>query len=529
MTVTPVTPKGGQIAKLLTQELIPRFGPLYCSRDPDRSFRELSFVRKVTLLGFHSTHQIPFPHDHVWEWHTRPGALTRLTPSFFPITAIKEATDLQQGTTVFYLPAGLKWEARYDLSGYYAGQQFTDVCVTAPVKVFTGWRHKHIIKAAGDDATVVDDTITSRAPSSTLASVIAYRQHQLLGDLTRIAEYERDFPTEPLTIAITGSRGLVGQALSAQLSSAGHTVIGLVRENPKGAQRLWDPLNPSAEMLSGVDVVVHLAGEPIFGRFNDEHKQDIYDSRVAPTRALAELTAKLGIKLVSASAIGFYGPALTESVTEDSPCGTGFLADTVKDWEAAAAINPNSAMIRTGIVIAGRGGVLPIFRVLFSAALGGSLGDGSAMMSWISIDDLCDIYFRAIVSDLTGPINATAPEAVSNKEFAQAMSKVMKRPAFLPIPTIGPKLLLGREGAEEFALADQEVLPGRLQELAHRFRYPTLEGALAHELGMEEPLGTHPEPEAPATRNSFVDAARDVATKTAAIAASFRKSSEPSE
>lgn len=456
-------------------------------------------------MGLKSTHLVPAPRPVVWKWHTQPGAITRLSPPFFPMTPRVATTNLADGTTIFALPAGLRWEARHDLSGYVNGYKFTDVCIKSPIRALSEWRHIHTFADTSDGTSITDEVIT-RLPMASVAPLFAYRQQQLIQDLSFAYRLSREFPgsvplidseARPLTIAVTGTRGTVGRALVAQLQTLGHEVISLVRPKPgrslKPHQRVWDPADPSPSLLEGVDALVHLAGEPIFGRFNEAHKKALYDSRIPPTKKLSMLVAasKSCAVMVSASAIGYYGHNRgAEELTEQSQKGEGILAKVVNDWERATQPATEAGKrvvnIRTGVVFSGRGGVLPLFRTLFSTGLGGKLDGGEANLSWIAIDDLTDIYIRSVFdSALAGPVNATAPTPVTNAEMTEALAKALRRPAVFPIPAIGPKILLGEQGAQELALADQRVLPHKLAELKHTFRYPLIAEALAHELGTE--------------------------------------------
>jgi uncharacterized protein (TIGR01777 family) len=270
-------------------------------------------------------------------------------------------------------------------------------------------------------------------------------------------------------------------------------VIRLVRHPAtKPDERQWDPESPDPDLLAGVDAVIHLAGESIAGRFTDEHRAAVRDSRIGPTRRLAELIAQSsdGPKvLISASAIGFYGyDRGEEALTEDSERGDGFLADVVADWEDATApaeqAGTRVVRVRTGIVQSPAGGTLRLFRPLFSAGLGGRLGSGQQWLSWIGIDDLVDVYHRGLWdTDLSGPVNAVAPEPARNVDYTRTLAHVLHRPALLPVPPLGPRVLLGEQGARELACANQRVLPARLQQADHRFRGPDLEQTLRHLLG----------------------------------------------
>jgi len=240
--------------------------------------------------------------------------------------------------------------------------------------------------------------------------------------------------------------------------------------------------------------VIHLAGASIGGRFTPERKNEIRASRILPTRRLAELAAASHLRaFVTASAIGIYGPDRGEEIlTETSPRGEGFLADVVADWEdaatPAAAAGIRTVQVRTGIVQTPRGGMLRLLSPLFEAGLGGRLGTGKQWLAWIALDDLLDIYLRAVLDPgLSGPVNAVAPEPVRNTDYTRTLAGVLRRPAVLPVPGFGPRLLLGDEGAREIAQASQYVRPERLIGAGHRFRQPELTGALRHLFGREGP------------------------------------------
>ncbi|WP_410614216.1 TIGR01777 family oxidoreductase [Amycolatopsis sp. lyj-109] len=334
------------------------------------------------------------------------------------------------------------------------------------------------------------------APEAFLRSMSADRDRRLADDLAAHRRYRH----EPLTVAVTGASGLVGTALTALLTTGGHQVVRLVRraaETP--GERTWQPEEPAADLLAGVDAVVHLAGAPLAGRFDDGHRRAVRDSRIEPTRALADLAARTpgGPKVfVSASAVGYYGPGRAdEVVTEESERGPGFLADVVAGWEAATEPASTAGLrvvrVRTGLVLSPRGGLLRLHYPLFAAGLGGPLGTGRQWMPWIGIDDLADVYLRALTgSVLSGPVNAVSPEPVRNAEYARTLGSVLKRPTLPELPSSGPRLLLGEDGARELALAAQRVEPRRLAEAGHEFRHPRLADALGHLFGTAtEPVG----------------------------------------
>jgi hypothetical protein len=432
------------------------------------------------------------PVDEVFGWHGRPGALTRLAPPWQPVRVAAEAATLRDGRAVLALPGGLRWVAAHQPDGYDPPRQFVDQLVSPGLSAVLSWRHTHVFAAEGEHATWVTDRVDTPLPAAMLRQMFAYRHRQLAGDLAAHRR-ARDFRGAPMTVAITGASGLVGTALAALLSTGGHRVIRLVRRPARGAgERHWQPAQPDPALLAGVDAVVHLAGASIAGRFTAAHKQAIRDSRIEPTRRLAELAARApgGPRtFVSASAIGYYGPDRGEEVlSEDSPRGPGFLADLVAAWEAATAPASQAGLravqVRTGIALSPRGGVLRLQFPLFAAGFGGRIGSGRQWVSWIGIDDLADIYLRALVDPgLSGPVNAVAPDPVRNADYTRTLAAVLRRPAVTPVPGFAPRLLLGRQGASELAEASQRVRPGRLLAAGHPFRHAHLEPALRHVLG----------------------------------------------
>jgi uncharacterized protein (TIGR01777 family) len=453
-------------------------------------------------MGIEYASIVNHPLDEVWAWHTRPGAMHRLVPPWQPMRVVQETDSLADGTAILGLPGGLRWIAKHDPAGYHPPNQFLDVLssdglMTLPPRVIGWWRHTHRYSDAGGGTTRVHDIVDTTVPGAALRSTFAYRHRQLAEDLAAHSDAEAA-GAGSLVIAVTGSSGLVGTALSAFLSTGGHRVIRLVRGEPANAnERRWNPSQPAADLLEGVDAVVHLAGQSIAGRFTEEHRRAIRDSRIEPTRRLAEVaanTAGLGA-FVSASAIGYYGYDRGETLLdENSSRGEGFLADLVADWEAAAGPAAEAGRrvvtVRTGIVQAAAGGTLKLLRPLFAAGLGGRLGSGRQWLSWIGIDDMLDIYYRAIYDRrLTGPVNAVAPNPVRNTDYTRALAATMHRPALLPVPSFGPRLLLGKQGATELAEANQRVAPAKLESLGHRFRQPTVADALGHQLGHDPAPG----------------------------------------
>ncbi|MFE1593470.1 TIGR01777 family oxidoreductase [Nocardia sp. NPDC058705] len=446
-------------------------------------------------MGIECSDIVATPRADVFAWFARRGAFTRLAPPWQPVTLLSEADSLATGRAVLGLPGGLRWVARHDPEQYRPPQRFADAVAadgpaSLPVARLLPWHHVHEFAEIDDTHTRVIDRVRTPIPESVLRPMFDYRYRQLTNDLAahlRAAESG----WQSATIAMTGASGLVGSALSAFLSTGGHRVVRLVRHAPRHPdERQWDPAAPAADLLADVDAVVHLAGESIAGRFTAAHRRAIADSRIEPTRRLAELAAASGVDaFVCASAIGYYGyDRGDQTLTEQSERGDGFLAEVVEQWEdacePAAVGGVRVVRVRTGIVQSPRGGTLRLLRPLFSAGLGGRIGDGRQWLSWIGIDDLVDVYHRALWDDtLRGPVNAVAPQAVRNSEYTRVLARVLHRPALLPVPGFGPAILLGRQGARELAEASQRVTPTRLMKAGHTFRTEGLEQTLRHLLG----------------------------------------------
>ncbi len=295
------------------------------------------------------------------------------------------------------------------------------------------------------------------------------------------------------SVAVTGSTGLVGAALTVALARGGHRVVRLVRSGtatraPGEHTVRWDPGRGTIDAagLEGVDAVVHLAGESIAsGRWTAAKRLRIRDSRVGATRVLAEALAGLErppATLVAASAVGYYGDRGDEVLREESAPGGGFLADVCREWEAAAAPAARRGLrvvhMRIGMVLAATGGALAALLPPFRLGLGGPVGSGRQWMSWISLDDLVRAILHALATaSLAGPINAVAPAPVTNREFARTLGRVLRRPAVLPLPAGAARLLLGRM-ADELLLASARVVPARLEAAGFTFGDATLERAL---------------------------------------------------
>jgi uncharacterized protein (TIGR01777 family) len=296
-----------------------------------------------------------------------------------------------------------------------------------------------------------------------------------------------------MRIAITGATGLVGSALVPFLQNNGHAVVRLVRGAPRNAgEHRWNPEAGISDVatLGPLDAVVHLAGESVAGgRWTSAFKARIRDSRVGPTRALAQSLADAPTRprvLISASAIGFYGDRGDEPLTETSPKGQGFLTDVCHAWEAAATPARDAGIRvvhpRFGIILDARGGALAKLLMPFGFGLGGRLGRGTQIWSWVGIADVLGALSFALAHEqVRGPMNVTSPHAVTNTAFTETLASVLRRPAVLPVPAFVLRTAIG-EMADAELLSSKRVVPAALQHAGYEFQHPRLEAALRYTL-----------------------------------------------
>lgn len=296
-----------------------------------------------------------------------------------------------------------------------------------------------------------------------------------------------------MRVLISGSSGLVGTSLKRSLESDGHEVYSLVRREPRGSGEIcWSPGGEGLDTHGlKVDAVVHLAGESIAeGRWNEAKKARIRDSRVVGTRALCEAMACMAEKpkvIVCASAIGYYGDRGDAVLTESASSGDGFLPDVCRQWEDAAeparAAGIRVVSLRIGVVLSKDGGALSKMLLPFRLGVGGKIGDGGQYMSWVSLVDLVSMTRFAIDDEeLSGPVNAVAPGAVTNLEFTKALGRALGRPTLFPLPAFVARLALG-EMADDLLLASIRVEPALLKERGFQFEHPEIDDALGAVLG----------------------------------------------
>ncbi len=293
-----------------------------------------------------------------------------------------------------------------------------------------------------------------------------------------------------MKIAVTGSTGLVGTALSSALTRDGHDLVRLVRrDSTEPGEASWDIAAGTIDegALEDVDAIVHLAGENIGQRWSQSVRRRVLESRVEGTRLIAETAARLPGKpiLLCASATGYYGSRGAEELDESSPRGDGFLADVVEQWEAAAeparAAGLRVVHLRQGFIVAKHGGALQRMLLPFKLGVGGKVGSGEQWWSWVALDDAVAAYLFALEQPLEGPVNVTAPQTGTNADFTRALGRALHRPAILPAPAFAIRLAFGEMGTT-MLLEGQHVVPAKLLRSGFAFGYPDLDSALARAL-----------------------------------------------
>jgi len=287
----------------------------------------------------------------------------------------------------------------------------------------------------------------------------------------------------PQRIAVTGSSGLIGSALVGHLKSEGHTVQRLVRRAPVSSDEIqWDPKTGfvDIEALRGVDAIIHLAGVGVSDkRWSKRFKSEILNSRLLGTTAIANAVAEVKPQVfISASAIGWYGDSGNRAVVETDSVGHDFLAAVCREWEGAADLAGavRTVKLRTGLVLDPTGGALGRMLPLFRFGLGGKLGSGKQWWSWITLHDVVRAITFALENDISGPVNLTSPNPVTNQEFTAALARALNRPALFPAPAIALKIALGGFSSE--VLGSKKVMPTALTTAGFQWDYPHISTAL---------------------------------------------------
>jgi hypothetical protein len=441
---------------------------------------------------FYKESNLPFSAQSLFDWHFQPACLKRLIPPWEKVKIVDKYEPIVEGRRVrlkvevfpfIFLP----WEAEhYDI---IPGRQFKDRSITSP---FRSWEHTHEFLEVGEGS-ILRDSIKFELPfhnlsknligkgiSSKLQRNFNYRHEATRYDLESKLFLERYLENVKLKrIVISGSSGLIGKALSIQLTNLGFEVINLSRD--------FRELSENEEIYG----VVHLGGEPVAsGVWSKSKKERIYQSRKEGTKVLVEKIRKLKLRpevFVSASAVGIYGPTRNEPLIEESAPGDGFLADVCKAWEAAS--NEIAGEIRTvqtrfGLVLSPAGGALKGMIMPFKLGLGGILGDGKHHLSFVILDDAVRaILFALFNRNISGPINVVAPNAVTNETFSRTLGGIFNRPVRFRLPKSLVDLALG-EISREALFANQQVVPEKLLKHGFKFGYPELGLGLRYLFGL---------------------------------------------
>jgi hypothetical protein len=471
---------------------------------PGRELLGLQVFRKTSRIG-HSA-------QTVYDWHARPGAFQRLAPPWDAVRLVEHTGGIEDGArAVLELhigPVPVTWVAEH--RDNVPGRQFTDVQVEGP---FARWEHAHRFEPIDDGASVLEDRIEYALPLEAVHSFISggmvkARLQRGFGFRHRVTRRDLDLHAraglEPgRRFVVSGASGLLGATLTEVLSTGGHEAWALARAGSRSPLPMasagsvaWDPGSGTVDStrLEGADYVVHLAGESIAGgRWSEERKAAIRDSRVQGTRLIAETLARLERPpeaLICASATGWYGDRGDERLDENSGPGQGFLSGVCRDWEAAADAAREAGIrvvhLRFGMILWPDGGALERMLTPFMAGAGGRMGSGNQFWSWVSLDDAVGAVMHAASRrELEGPVNVVAPEPIRNRDFTSILGSVLNRPTLVPAPAPMLRLALG-EMADELLLASSRVVPERLSATAFPFRDPELEPALRHMLGRME-------------------------------------------
>lgn len=439
---------------------------------------------------------------NLFRWHKQPGAFDRLTPLWEDVEVLEKTGGIEEGSRVVVRtkigPVPTTWVIEH--KDYREGKQFCDVQIKGP---FKRWEHTHTFVPDGPNSCLMEDNVKFLLPMGTLGDLFGrdliirkletlfeYRHGTLINDI----RMHRKYGAKPMKVLISGSTGLIGSTLVPFLSTGGHGITCLKRGKSKIGENdiYWNPGKGEIDKskLEGFDAVVHLSGENVAGRWTDEKKAEIEESRIKSTRLLSNSLSKLRKKpsvLVCASAIGFYGDRGDEILTEDSEAGEGFLVEVSKKWEAATSVARKAGIrvvnLRLGVVLSPRGGALGKMLFPFRLGLGGRVGSGRQWMSWISIHDVIGATYHAISDDsLEGPVNVVSPKPVTNLEFTTTLGNLLNRPTFFAIPSFLLRTLFG-EMADETLLSSTRVMPARLLSAGYEFQFPDLEACLRNLLG----------------------------------------------
>lgn len=446
-----------------------------------------------------------FSHEAVSKWFFQPGAFARLVPPFQNIEVDPSMEPVREGSLNTFKVKdkgfSIEWKARH--SEVKERSSFIDTQEEGP---FSKWVHLHQILPDPENSarTVLLDEVQWEGPFLTMATFFSkgfvnglltqnfrFREVRLNNDLLRHEKF-KDQPR--LKIGITGSTGVIGTALSAFLLTGGHDVYRFVRRKATHPNEIfWDPQSGQIESdkVQPLDVVIHLAGENLAKqRWTEDFKRKVLESRTQGTALISKTLDGFKDrkrKLISASAIGYYGDTGSSLVDESSASGSGFLAHICKNWESSLEQVSSEYLkvhvVRIGVVLTQRGGALKELSLPTKMGVAGPMGTGEQYMSWISLDDAIYSLYEIIMGNFsTRVFNLVSENPLPQAKLIGALAKKLKRPAIMKMPKIAVKVLLGEMG-EEVLLQGQRVEPRSLIKLGYKFTHPNIEDVLNFEFG----------------------------------------------
>ena len=458
----------------------------------------------MKIHAFTKQTRIQVPVEKGFAWHEKPGAMERLTPPWEKIQIISRSGTIQNGDKAYFKvkagPFWFQWLAHH--LEYEKNVKFADIQRDGP---FLFWEHNHHFHPDGDHAFILEDNLRFRLPLSPFSNILAltsvkkrltrmfeYRHTVTKNDLIHMSNYG-----DPHNIMITGASGVLGTALVPFLRTQGHNVKRMVRKAPvQSDEAYWNPYQQEIDKqaFDNIDTVIHLAGEYIGeGRWTPKKKKRIIGSRVKSTQFLAHTICNLKKPpktLICASAIGYYGNRGEEILTESSEKGSDFISDVCDQWEKAAGPAIDSGIrvifLRIGVVLTPRGGALERLLPIHRSGFGLTFGDGEQVMSWISEDDFLGVVNHVIHhTKLSGPVNVTAPNPVSQRDFSRHLAQAFEQPLFIRIPKWIITPIYGQMG-HEVILSGNYAIPDKLMATNYSFLHPRLEDAFHHLLGLSD-------------------------------------------
>jgi len=444
------------------------------------------------------------PVEEVFRWHSRPGAIERLSPPWDPLKVLMRSGGIEKGAEVFLEmkagPVPFTWHALH--TDFQENDFFRDQQVRGP---FSKWIHTHRFFPDPENGCILEDEIEYRLPfhffsgfltgkmiRKKLERIFRYRHRITQQDL---ALHLSENAVEPMTILISGAGGVIGSALVPFLTTGGHRVIRLVRRKPdnSGDEIFWNPYSGELclDKINKIDAAIHLAGDHIgSGRWTDQKKNLIIQSRIKGTALIAEKLAALDKPprvVICASAIGYYGDRGNEILDENHGPGNDFISKVCDQWEQSARLLPEkeirTSFLRIGVVLTPLGGALQRLLLPFKSGFGGRIGSGDQYISWVGMEDVLGSIHHILSNDsISGPVNIVAPNPVTNNTLTKTLGEILSRPTLFPIPSKLIQFAFGEMG-KEILLSSTRVMPQKLLQTGYRFKNPVLDEALKQMLG----------------------------------------------